>query len=276
MDNFTKEILEWRETLETNLRKENSWLALVGLFWLEEGRNTFGAGAENDITFPDADIPAQIGAFIVDGDEVRLEVTADTLVDVDGVPAKEASLRPDISGSPTQLKLGALTFILIQREDGFGIRLWDNNSPQRESFPGRQWYPIDEAFRIAGRYERFAEERTVSFERRNGADLEAKVGGQVSFDVNGKPHTLLAFAEEEGDDLFIIFRDATNGDETYDSGRYLVVDAPQEGKAIIDFNRAYNPPCAFTPYATCPLPPAQNNLTVEINAGEKKLHKKNF
>ncbi len=269
MNKYQEEILNWQKTLDTNLRKENSWLALAGLFWLEEGKNTFGAGEENDIVFPDAGIPSQVGAFIVDGDEVKLEITADTLVDVDGVPAKKALLRPDISGAPTQLKLGALSFILIQREDGFGIRLWDNNCSKRESFPGRQWYPVDEEFRIEASYQRYDEEMLVSFERENGANFETQVGGVLLFSLDGKEYTLLALEDSDGD-FFVMFRDKTNGEETYDSGRYLSVSAPEEGKAIIDFNHAYNPPCAFTPYATCPLPPTQNNLSIPIRAGEKK------
>ncbi len=276
MKNYQKEILDWQKTLDTNLRKENSWLALAGLFWLDEGVNTFGADNKNDIVFPDSDIPPQIGAFIVDGDAVTLKVTANTPVDVDGVPAKEALLRPDVSGAPTQLKLGALSFILIQREDGFGIRLWDNSRPERDTFPGRQWYPVDEKFRLEGRYTRFADEKLVSFKRENGADFEAKMEGEVSFFVGNESYALLAFEDEEGE-LFIMFRDATNGVETYGSGRYLSVDAPEEGKAIIDFNRAVNPPCAFTDFATCPLPPAQNNIPVSIKAGERrqKIHEEN-
>ena len=270
MNNYQKEIQEWRHTLDTNLRKENSWLALAGLFWLDEGNNTFGASDENDLVFPDAGIQAQIGIFIVDGDAVTLNVTADTPVDVDGVPAKEALLRPDLSGAPTQLKLGSLTFILIQREDGFGIRLWDAKNPKRESFPGRQWFPIDEKFRIEGSFQRYAEGQLASFERKNGADFEAKLEGEVRFSINGETHALAAFEDEDGE-LFIMFRDATNGSETYGSGRYLSVDAPKNGVAIIDLNRAVNPPCAFTSYATCPLPPAQNNLPISINAGEKKV-----
>ncbi len=269
MDNYKKEILSWRKTLDANLRKENSWLALAGLFWLNEGINSFGAGDENDIIFPDAGIPQQIGAFIVNGDDVKLEVTADTLVDVDGIPAKEASLRPDISGAPTRLKLGALSFILIQREDGFGIRLWDNNNPKRKSFPGRQWYPADEEVRIEASYQRYDEEILVCFERENGADFETQIGGVLHFSVDGKEYSFLALEDEDGD-LFVMFRDKTNGAETYRSGRYLSLSAPKEGKAVIDFNRAYSPPCAFTPYATCPLPPAQNNLPIPIRAGEKK------
>jgi uncharacterized protein (DUF1684 family) len=269
MKKYQEELLEWRKTLDANLRKEDSWLALAGLFWLNEGVNSFGTGDENHIIFSDAGIPQQIGAFIVDGDDVRLEVTADTLVDVDGVPAKEASLRPDISGAPTRLKLGALSFILIQREDGFGIRLWDNNNPKRKSFPGREWYPVDEEFRIKASYQRYEEEMLFSFERENGADFETQIGGVLRFSVDGKEYSLLALEDEDGD-LFVMFRDTTNGQKTYGSGRYLSVSAPKGGKAIIDFNRAYNPPCAFTPYATCPLPPTQNNLPVPIRAGEKK------
>lgn len=270
MESWQKELIEWQKMLDTNLRKENSWLALAGLFWLEKGLNTFGSDEENDIVFPaDAGIPAQIGVFIVDGDGVKLEITADTLVDVDGVPSKAALLRPDVSGAPTQLKLGALTFILIQREDGFGIRLWDNNRPERETFVGRQWYPVEDKFRVAAHYQRYAEEKIVNFKRRNGADFEAQVEGAITFNLDGKEYSLLAFEEAEGE-LFIMFQDATNATETYGSGRYLVVGAPEDGKALIDFNRAFNPPCAFTNYATCPLPPAQNNLPIPITAGEKR------
>lgn len=270
MSQYQAELLEQRKKLDADLRNENSWLALVGLFWLDEGRNTFGASDENDITFPGADLPAQIGAFIVDGDAVTLQVTADTPVDVDGVPAKEALLRPDSSGSPTLLKLGALAFILLQREDGYAIRLWDNASPERESFPGRQWYPVDENYRIEGRYERFSAENIVSFGRRNGSDFEANVEGVIHFNIAGQALSLLARGNPDEGDLFVMFRDATNSAETYGSGRYLSVAAPKDGQIVIDFNRAYNPPCAFTPYATCPLPPAQNHLPVAILAGERK------
>jgi len=269
MNSYQEEIQEWQQSLDANLRKENSWLALAGLFWLDEGKNTFGASDENDIVFPDAGIPLQIGVFNVDGDTVTLKVTADTPIDVDGVPAKEALLRPDISGEPTQLKLSSLTFILIQREDGFGIRLWDAKNPTRDSFPGRQWFPIDKNFRIEGSYQRYADGQLASFERKNGAAFEARLEGEVRFSINGEAHALAAFEDENGE-LFIMFRDATNGSESYGSGRYLSVDAPQDGVAIIDFNRAVNPPCAFTPYATCPLPPAQNNLPIRIPVGEKK------
>ncbi|MBT3338245.1 MAG: DUF1684 domain-containing protein [Anaerolineae bacterium] len=269
MDNYRKEITDWQKTLDTNLRKENNWLALAGLFWLEEGINTFGAGATNDVVFPGDSIPEEIGRFIVEDGKVKMEVTADTLVDVDGVPAKEAFLQPDLSGAPTQLKWGALSFILIQREDGFGIRLWDNSRPEREIFPGRQWFPIQEEFCIEGIYERYESEKLVSFQRKNGADFEAQVEGMVSFPLGGEKYSLLAFEDSDGD-LFIMFQDATNGTETYGSGRYLSVGAPEDGKAIIDFNRAVNPPCAFTDFATCPLPPIQNTLSLPITAGERK------
>ncbi len=269
MDTYQKELLEWQKTLDTNLRKENSWLALAGLFWLEEGENTFGSGDANDIIFPNDTIPEVIGSFLVQDDNVKLEVTSDTLVEVDGIPLKEASLQPDASGAPTKLKLGALSFLLIQREDGFGIRLWDNSRAEREAFPGREWFPAQEEFRIEGVYQRYADEKMVSFERENGADFKAKVEGAVNFSLEGKDFSLLAFEQPEGD-LFIIFRDTTNGSETYGSGRYLSVNTPIDGKVIIDFNRAVNPPCAFTNFATCPLPPSQNNLPVPIIAGEKK------
>ena len=269
MENYQKEIFEWQQSLDTKLRKENSWLALAGLYWLEAGENTFGSKKSNDLIFPDDSLPEVIGSFIVGGEGVKLKITGDPIVSLDGEFIKEAFLQPDVSGSPTKLSIGDLTFILIQREDGFGIRLWDNGRPERETFPGRQWFPIQDEFRISGSYKRYETEHHITFQRNNGEDFEAQVGGIVSFSLDGKDCSLLAFEEAEGD-LFILFRDPTNETETYSAGRYLVVSTPKDGKVIVDFNRAYNPPCAFTNFATCPLPPAQNKLVIPITAGEEK------
>lgn len=269
MDNYKNELLEWRNTLDNNLRKENSWLALAGLYWLDEGENTFGTNPGNQIVFPRDTGSGVIGSFIVQDEKVTMQVLENVTVMVDGEIVREARLAPDISGSPTEIAIGELVFILIQREDMFGIRLWDNDRPQRSSFPGRQWFPINKKYTFKGTYQRYESERLVTIQQKNLTDIELKSEGIISFSVNSVEYTLAAFEQTDGE-LFIIFHDQTNGKETYSAGRYLYLKPPEDGMVMIDFNRAYNPPCAFTEYATCPLPPAQNRLDIAVAAGEKK------
>jgi len=255
--------------LDANLRKENSWLALAGLYWLEQGENSFGTAPGNSIVFPSDYGPDSIGTFLVEGHEVILQVHEGLRVKVDGKLTSQAVLAPDTSGSPSEVTLGSLTFILIQREDSLAIRLWDNSRKQRKSFPGRQWFPIQDCYRIPGEYRKYDVDRMLSLQRKNAANYDAQPGGEVSFIINNLECSLVVFVESEGE-LFTLFNDLSNGQETYSSGRYLVLDPPQEGNVILDFNRAYNPPCAFTPHATCPLPPEQNRLKIPIPAGEKR------
>jgi uncharacterized protein (DUF1684 family) len=261
---------EWRKAADENLRKENSWLALAGLYWLNEGENSFGTDPSNSIVFPSGSGSPRMGVFDLIGDQVTLRVEEGIDLSVDGEIISEISLKPDTSGSPTEIKYEDLTFILIEREDGFGIRLWDNQRTERKDFSGRVWFPIQEEYRVKGTYEPFEEELSLILGRKNGSDLEQQAQGQIKFQLNDQDVSLVALAQEDGS-LFILFHDLTNGNETYPAGRYLLVAPPDNGSIIIDFNRAYNPPCSFTDYATCPLPPPQNKLNLAIQAGEKWL-----
>jgi len=269
MADFIDELVEWRQTLDDNLRAENSWLALAGLFWLEEGNNSFGTHSDNKIVFPDGSGPDRIGSFVLENDQVTLEILAEIDVLVDGKSTREAVLKPDVSGDPTEIVLNNLSFILIKREDFLGIRLWDNDRLQRKIFPGRQWFKFNEDCIYEGNYQRYETERTLTIQQKNLSSREIQSEGLVQFSISGLDYSLTVFEETDGE-LFIIFHDSSNGDQTYSAGRYLVTDKPQDGIVSIDFNRAFNPPCAFTPYATCPLPPAQNRLDIPILAGERK------
>jgi uncharacterized protein (DUF1684 family) len=261
------DIEEWRKAADENLRKKNSWLALAGLYWLDEGENDFGTDPSNSLVFPPRSGSPRMGVFDLKGDQVTLRVEKGIDLSVEGEVISEINLKPDTSGSPTEIKYKDLTFILIEREDGFGIRLWDNQRPERINFSGRVWYPIQNDYLIRGTYEHYEEDLSLILGRKNGSDMEQKAQGQVNFQLNDQDFSLVAFAQEDGS-LFILFHDLTNGNDTYPAGRYLLVAPPEDGSVEIDFNRAYNPPCAFTDYATCPLPPEQNRLDVSIPAGE--------
>lgn len=268
MNTYIEEIESWRRAADENLRKENSWLALAGLYWLNEGENSFGTHPSNTIVLPGDSGPGKVGVITVEEDRVTLEVEEAVSLSVDGEYIKRVMLEPDTSGSPTEMKLGDLTLILIKREDGFGIRLWDNQRPERVNFSGRAWFPIDENYLLKGRYQPFEEDLDLMLQRKNGADFLQTAQGLIKFHLNGKDLSLIAFEQEDGS-LFTLFFDQTSGKDTYPAGRYLVVPPAEEGSLEIDFNRAYNPPCAFTDYATCPLPPPQNKLEAAILAGER-------
>lgn len=268
-DQYENDLADWRKSLDDNLREENSWLALAGLYWLDEGENSFGTNPDNQIVFPEGSGPGTIGSFLVDNDQVTLKVLEGIDVLAGGELTQEVLLKADTSGAPTEITLGNLSFILIQREESLGIRLWDNDRPERENFPGRRWYEIREDFCIPGRYDRYEKKQSLVLQRKNASDIETQAGGDLFFSKDGKEYTLLAFEEEDGE-LFIIFNDLTNGEDTYSAGRFLVIDPPEDGHVVIDFNRAYSTPCAFTDFATCPLPPAQNKLMLRVEAGEKK------
>ncbi len=270
MDQYHQEIKKWRRLLGTNLRKENSWLALAGLFWLCEGKNSFGTDPSNGVVFPAGSGPGQIGDFILQEGQVTLRVRDGLEVRVDGEIKKEAVLKPDSSVSPTEITLENLTFILIEREDGLGIRLWDNQRPERENFPGRSWFPIQESYIIRGIYEPYDKDLDLLMSRKNGSDYQTQAEGQIRFSLDKREFCLVAFEQEDGS-LFTLFLDQTSGKESYPAGRYLVIDPPQGEMVEIDFNRVFNPPCAFTDFATCPLPPSRNRLDVAVLAGERAV-----
>ena len=269
MDNYHHEIEDWRWQLDANLRTESSWLALAGLYWLEAGENTIGTDPANQIVLPPGSGPGHIGSFLVENGRVRLQVADDLPVLTADEIVKQIDLEPDISGDPTRCSLENLVFILIQREESLGIRVWDNNRPQRQSFPGRQWFPIQDVYRIQAEYLQFESKKPLTLKQRNSPDHQELAAGEVLFEIAGRPCSLVVFEQPEGE-LFLIFHDLTNGSQTYSGGRYLSTPPVQEGIVEIDFNRAYNPPCAFTDHATCTLPPAQNRLEVKIPAGELK------
>jgi uncharacterized protein (DUF1684 family) len=265
-EDYVKSVLKWRQEVDTNIRRENSWLALAGLFWLRKGENIIGSKLDSDILLPGR-APKRLGTFEFDGNNVTLKVEADLQVEVNGMATKSALLDADEEDVPSFITFSDMRMVVVRRSKGIGIRLWDNTREQRHSFPTREWYPVKEELRIAATYVRYDVPKVVKMPDILGAILDEQMQGYVTFSLNGRKHELVA-SEQPDHRLWIQFMDGTNGNPTYPSGRYHYTDAHDNGKVFIDFNKAYNPPCAFTDYATCTFPPQENHLKVRIEAGE--------
>jgi uncharacterized protein (DUF1684 family) len=266
---YVAEVEAWRATREARLRAPDGWLSIVGLTWLHQGENRFGSAADDDVVLP-AGTPPHAGSFVLEGLTARLEIPAGSPVTLNGKPAVSRALRTDVSATPDVLAVGTVSWQLIERGGRIGVRVSDRENPLRTSWLGTRWFPIDPAYRVVARLEPRAGEMVVPDAA--GGKQTLKSPGTLTFTLGGKAQRLqpVLDGEDEGDQL-VVFRDATSGRETYGGGRFVRARRQPDGTFVIDFNRAYAPPCAFTPYATCPLPPAQNRLRVAIPAGERSL-----
>jgi uncharacterized protein (DUF1684 family) len=268
---YVNGIEKWRSERETNLKKETGWLTVAGLFWLKEGINTVGAGEKFDVRLTDNFKQGKFGEIEFKEGKAVLKVEKGVDAQIEGTSVSApVDLVSDEKGKPTEIRTGTQTFFLIKREERFGIRLKDSNSEARRNFKGLHWFPIDESYKVTARLEAWPEPKELSVPNVLGGNFKMKSPGVLKFRFNGKECSLQPVLEDDDGTLFIIFSDGSNRSETYKSGRFLYAEKPVNGEAILDFNKAENPPCAFTPYATCPLPPVGNKLDVEVRAGEKR------
>jgi uncharacterized protein (DUF1684 family) len=247
----------WRTEREQKLRAEDGWLAVAGLFWLHDGDQRLGTAAGNDIVLPAGSAPAQAGTLSLRERRVTFRPEG----------GEALLLRPDSDDAVT---LGRLRLSVIERSGRLGLRVRDPESARRRSFQGLKWYPVDEAYQVSARFVPAAAKRTIPIPNVLGDVIEMPSPGHVEFTLRGQALRLDPVLEDEAPELFFIFRDATAGKETYPAGRFLYADPPKDGVVTLDFNKAYSPPCAFTDFATCPLPPPQNRLKLAIEAGEKR------
>lgn len=270
---YDQEIAQWRQKYEADLKKDNGWLTLAGLFWLKEGANTLGSGAGNHIVLPPA-ARERAGVFQFHDGKTLVIVERGVNATVNGKPVvAETALHPDTSGRGDRITLGRLSMAVIQRGRRFGIRVWDNDSESRRHFKGVRWFPVNEDYRITAQFTSYVKPKNISILNVLGDTETSPSPGFAIFQVGGQQCRLEPVLE--GNELFFIFKDGTSGKETYPAGRFLYSDLPKDGKVALDFNKAHNPPCAFTDYTTCPLPPPQNRLPVRIEAGERN-YKRNY
>ena len=264
---YENEITQYRTERESRLRdNDRSWLALVGLFWLVEGNNTFGRASSNDIQLDSPAVPEQAGVFQFRNGTVTVRAADDTPLTCKGEAVKFKTLRFDIEESPDYLELGSLIMVAIKRGKNCLVRVWDKESPNRKQFTGLKHYPVNSTFRVTARFVPYDPPRIMKIRDVIGEEYDVEFPGFALFTLGGKECRLEAEKTDEG--LFFNYYDPTNGNGSYPGGRFLDVDEPNEREVILDFNKSRNPPCAYTDYATCPLPPSQNRLPVRIPAGE--------
>jgi uncharacterized protein len=271
---YEGEIQKWRQDYEAKLKGDDGWLAVAGLFWLKEGINTLGTDAKLNIVLPPNSTPGKVGSLELRSGVVTLRVADGVTVTANDQPVRVLELKSGADNqTPDSIRVGALKLTIIKRGERFGLRVRDRNSLGRREFTGLHWFPVRESYRVEATFTPFEKSTEITIINVLGDEVKMRNPGILSFKLNGQDFQLKPVVEEEGK-LFIIFRDLTAGKSTYPAGRFLDADAPKDGKVILDFNEATNPPCAFTAYATCPLPPKQNYLPIAIEAGEQTYHVK--
>jgi uncharacterized protein len=264
------DVQAYRRARLARLTGERGWLTLIDKVWLAEGQHTIGADVHSDIVLPKDRAPARVGTITLAAGTVRLQVDSGADVFARGERVSALDLRSDEGGAPDDVTLGSLTLQLLKRGDAFALRVRDAESVARRQFPGIPTYPIDPAWRVVARLEAYDAAKEMAIEDGDGRVQSYRCPGVVHFEKDGRRASLLPLFERRDERLFVLFSDLTSRDETYGAGRFLYAPPPQEGRVVLDFNKAFNPPCAFTPYAVCPLPPPQNKLALRIEAGEKR------
>lgn len=275
---YTHEIEQWRADRVARLTGPDGWLSLIGLEWLHEGANRVGSAAGNDIVLKAG--PARLGTVTLAADgAVRIVLDKDSGAAIDGKPAGEATLVDDMHAAagaePTTVRFGNASFFVIDRDNRKALRVKDIDAEARRDFLGIDYFPIDPSWRIEAEWVPFVPEHDLEIGTAIGTIDKVKVPGKAVFRRDGHTFELLPYQEEPGGELFFVIADRTSGKETYGAARFLYAALPagglaKPGKVVLDFNKAYNPPCAFTPFATCPLAPPENRLDLAVTAGEKK------
>ena len=264
------------------MTKDDGWLTLVGLFWLNEGENKFGSDPKGAVVLPKDKAPGLAGSLWLEKGHVRLTARPEAKISLaprpgvavtpDNRPVTALDLKDDNDDNgPTILKLGTLLINVIKRGERIGVRVKDTESQTQREFKGLEYYPIEPKWRIEARFEPYQPPKTIPITNVLSMTDDETSPGAFAFEVDGKTYRIDPILEKGETDLFVMIADETTGKETYGAGRYLYVTPPDAtGKVVIDFNKTYSPPCAFTNFATCPLPPRQNHLPFRIDAGEKK------
>lgn len=265
-DNYLAEIDRWRESRVASFRAEDSWLTLVGLHWLRDGETALGSDPTADIVLPAASAP-RLGTLLLDQGRAQLRLEPGVVATVAGQPFKGGPIRTDAEGKADVVAVGDLRLMVLKRGSRYALRVKDNGSGARDRFHGFNWFPVDPSWRIEGRFTP-AEGQSLVFDTIIGEQDVLESPGVVSFERDGQTYQLQA--AKEGDHLWFVFRDATSGKSTAGVARQLEAPWPDaDGRVVLDFNKAVNLPCSYTPYATCPIAPRQNRLPLAIEAGEK-------
>lgn len=268
---YIKSVKAFHSQRIERLKQPDSWLSLAGLYWLKEGENSFGSDESNDIVFPNKSASAKLGVFVLEDSQILAKITDGVKVYLNNIRVSYQIMYNDLTNNPTILKHGSLSWYAIQRGDRFGIRLKDKDSPLLKEFDDIDMFEIDSNWRVPAEFIKYDAPKEVLTPTAIGTFEKSEVIGKLEFKINNVLFSLEPSVSENG--YFFVFGDKSNGEETYGAGRFLYIEKPDSSeKLYIDFNKAYNPPCVFTKYATCPLPRKENYLKIKILAGEKNFH----
>jgi uncharacterized protein len=266
---YRQSVEKWRRDYQATLTSDTGWLTVSGLFMLHEGENRFGSDHSNDMVLPPT-APAFVGAFEFRGGKTVAHINSSVTVLMNGKPVQTAELRPDVRED--RLVLGDIILYVHASGERLAIRMKDKNSPLRKNFTGLAWFPVDPSYRVTAQYTPYPQPKQLTSQNVLGDTIKVDAVGYLSFSLHGQAFRL-EVEQQEGGGFFVVFRDLTAGKETYPASRFIDTDAPQSikgGKIVdLDFNKAYNPPCAYNPYTTCPLPVPGNRLQIAVTAGEK-------
>jgi uncharacterized protein (DUF1684 family) len=269
-ESYEKSVQQFRAGREAKLTRDDGWLTVVALDWLKEGENRVGSNPSFEVPLPKS-VPDRVGTIVVHAGVARFIPAPGVPVTYNNQPAREMNLKPDTTPDYDRLAVGRVKFFVIKRGDKLGVRVKDNDSAARKQFTGMRWYPIDPSWRIQAKFTPWDKPRMMNIDTMIGIQEQDESPGYVTFERNGKEYRLEAMID--GKELWFVMRDATSGKSTYAASRFLYSEMPknglkQAGPVELDFNRAENPPCVYSDYATCPLPVPQNRLQLAITAGE--------
>jgi len=271
--NFIKDEMKWREKRDKQMRSQDSWLTIAGLYWLKEGENSFGTDPANKIILPQDSAPLLAGKFLFNKGIITVVTQLGVILKVQNIPITHKILKTYDSGKPDIIALNDLRMWVIKRSGKYAIRLRYLNTRAYKNYQKLDYFPPSEKYKIVADFIPYSNPKKVTVNTEIGTKSQMSSPGYVKFKINSQEFQLEAF-NGDSKKLFFIFKDETNGKDTYEASRFMESNLLDGGKVDLNFNRAYNPPCAFTPYATCPLPPPQNYLKICIEAGEKKYRSK--
>jgi hypothetical protein len=267
---YADSIRQWRQEYAKKLMSPEGWLAISGLFWLDQGENRLGAHPSNRIILPPDSAAESSGIFTLRDREITLQAAEGVQMTINDQPVTTTQIAIDSYGSSAWIALNDLKISVIQRGSRYGVRIYDKNHPQLKQFVVLHWFPIQTDYCIEANFIPFEQPKPMSIVNVLGDTLEMESPGYAEFPLQGQVCRLHAVPVEESDRLWFLFQDVTSSDATYPGGRFLTTDAPDNGHVTLDFNQAHNPPCAYTDFATCPLPPSINRLPVRVSAGESR------
>jgi uncharacterized protein (DUF1684 family) len=269
---YAAEIEKYRQNREQRMIADDGWLTVVGLFWLDEGDSMFGSDPSNDVVLPKGSAPPRAGRFTFRDGKVTMQLEPGVPATLNEKPAPSApvAMQPAAPGRRQDtLAMGTMTLFVHQSGQRIGVRIRDTASPYRKTFAGLKWFVVDPQYKATARFIPHAAPRVVAIKTVAGHDETPTSPGVAVFTLTGKEYRLEPTYSEDGKSLFFVFGDVTNGAETYKGGRFLSADLPKDGVVVVDFNRAYNPPCVLSPFTTCRIPLPENRLPIRIEAGER-------